>query len=90
MGYVIVIARLPGIYGNVNRPLVLGLRPWTWVGLLLYINPWPHALTIKKVRKVLSLPDLTYWDICDVLHMCMSMPSLLIESTDSDKLLISP
>ena len=34
VGYITVIARLLGIYGNVNRLLVLGLRPWTRVGLL--------------------------------------------------------
>ena len=34
VGYITVIARLLGIYGNVNRLLVLGLRPRTRVGLL--------------------------------------------------------
>ena len=36
-GHITVIARLSGIYGNVNLPLPSGLRPRAQVGLLPYI-----------------------------------------------------
>ena len=44
MGYIVVIAWLPGIYGNVNCPC-----PWALPsesGRFTGINPWPHAITI--------------------------------------------
>ena len=47
MGYIIVIAWLPGIYGNVNHPC-----PRTSpsnLGQFTAINPSPHAITIIKI-----------------------------------------
>ena len=44
MGYIIVIARLPGIYGNVNRPCPRAAPSDS--GRFTAINPWPRAITI--------------------------------------------
>ena len=44
MGYIIVIARLPGIYGNVNRPCPQAAPSDS--GRFTAINPWSHAITI--------------------------------------------
>ena len=42
--YIIVIARLPGIYGDVNRPCPRAIPSDS--GRFTAINPWPHATTI--------------------------------------------
>ena len=44
MGYIIVIARLPGIYGNVNRPCPRAAPSDS--GRFIAINPWPRDITI--------------------------------------------
>ena len=44
VGYIIVIARLPGIYGNVNRPCPRAMPSDS--GRFIAINPWPRAITI--------------------------------------------
>ena len=45
MGYnIIVIARLPGIYGDVNRPCPRATPSDS--GRFTAINPWPRAITI--------------------------------------------
>ena len=36
-----------------------------------------------KIKKLKSLPVLSYFTFCNVLYMGVSGPSLLIESTDS-------
>ena len=52
MGYIIVLAQLPGIY-DVNQPESEGIvnRPCPRAtpsdsGRFTVINPWPHAITI--------------------------------------------
>ena len=47
MGYIIVIARLPRIYGNVKLPSDLGR--------FTVINPWPHAITIMCTLVVICI-----------------------------------
>ena len=47
MGYIIVIAQLPEIYGNVNRPYPRATPSDS--GRFTAINPWPRALTITKI-----------------------------------------
>ena len=44
MRYIIVIARLPGIYGNVNRPYPRATPLDS--GRFTAINPWRRAITI--------------------------------------------
>ena len=44
MGYIIVIARLPGNYGNVNRPCPRASPSDS--GQFTVINPCPRAITI--------------------------------------------
>ena len=44
MGYIIVTARLPGIYGDVNRPCPRATPSDS--GRFTAINPWPRAITI--------------------------------------------
>ena len=44
MGYIIVIARLPGIYGDVNRPCPRATPSDS--GRFTAINPGPRAITI--------------------------------------------
>ena len=52
MGYIIVIARLPGIYGNVNRPCPRAAPSDS--GRFTAINPWPRAITITYTDMLLS------------------------------------
>ena len=47
MGYIIVIARLPGIYGDVNRPCPRATPSDS--GRFTAINPWPRAITITII-----------------------------------------
>ena len=44
VGYIIVIARLPGIYGDVNRPCPRATPSDS--GRFTAINPWPRTITI--------------------------------------------
>ena len=50
MGYIIVIARLPGIYGNVNRPCPRAAPSDS--GRFTAINPWPRAITITNYSQM--------------------------------------
>ena len=56
MGYILVIARLPGIYGNINCPC-LQASPLD-SGQFTAINPWPRAITITYLICMI--------DICSV------------------------
>ena len=51
IGYIIVIAWLPGIYGNINHPCPQASTSDS--GQFTAINPWPHASGISR-REVLS------------------------------------
>ena len=46
MGYIIVKARLPGIYDNVNRPCPRAAPSDS--GRFTAINPWPRPITITN------------------------------------------
>ena len=60
MGYIRVIARLPGIYGDVNRPCPRATPSDS--GRFTAINPWPRAITITYILtgctllKIIALP----------------------------------
>ena len=47
VGYIIVIARLPGIYGDVNRPCSRATPSDS--DRFTAINPWPRAITIIHI-----------------------------------------
>ena len=65
MGYIIVIARLPGIYGDVNRPCPRATPSDS--GRFTAINPWPRAITITNVIMIkfiiTAAPAIYYQDL---------------------------
>ena len=66
MGYIIVIARLPGIYGNVNHSCPRAAPSDS--GRFTAINPWSRAITITYTTKVYNcncyIISLLYCNTC--------------------------
>ena len=62
VGYIMVIARLPGIYGNVNRHYPRAAPSDS--GRFTAINPWSRAITITYISHLLESILLYYTSRC--------------------------
>ena len=92
MGYIIVIARLPGIYGNVNRPCPRASPSDS--GRFTAISPWPRAITITYTMQLMQCHNIKVFNF--VLYMitsranyCRQSVTVLIMITGADAELLS-